>query len=106
MDFFKKLFSNTGRMSADSGLYLYVQPARCAEVVRVRLDQRNDFSLMDDGTYYARKLVRANDWRCNQTVELEVTFNKQRSSYTTEIKGGTLVTAEDYDAWAAQSEGE
>ncbi|MCB9452517.1 MAG: hypothetical protein H6672_13860 [Anaerolineaceae bacterium] len=102
MEFFKKLFSS-GK-PADSGLYLYVKPARCDEVVRVRLDQRNDFSLMDNGRYYARKLVRANDWRCNQTVELEVTFNHQRSSYTTEINGGTLVSAEDYDAWEASSQ--
>jgi len=83
-------------------MYFYVQPHHCAEVVRVRLDTRNDFSLMDDGTYYARKLVRATDWRCNQTVELEVTADKQKQRYTPSIIGGVLVTVEDYETWLAE----
>lgn len=99
MDFFRKLFG--AGAPADSGMYLYVKPNNCDEVVRVRLDTRNDFSLTDAGTYYARKLVRANDWRCNQTVELEITFDSQKRNHTTEVSNGTLVSAEDYDTWLA-----
>jgi hypothetical protein len=102
MDFFKKLFSGSAGRPADSGMYVYVRPHHCAEVVRVRLDTRNDFSLTDDGTYFARKLVRANDWRCHQTVELEVTADKQRQKYNTSVTGGVLVTVEEYETWLAE----
>ena len=50
MDFLKRLFGGGGASGEDSaGLYYYVKPKGCDEVVRVRINRNNDLSLDDDG---------------------------------------------------------
>jgi hypothetical protein len=103
MDFFKKLFGGSGASSGDArGLYFYVKPNGCNEVVRVRIDMNNDPSLADDNqSYFVRKSVRGTTYKCTRTAELVLDFDSNRKLRNTEITGGTLVTEADYHAWVA-----
>lgn len=104
MDFLKKLFGGGGgaRVAGDAdGLYYYVRPNGCDEVVRVRINRNNDLSLADDGkTLWAHKLVRG--VKCRQTVELDLYYDGNRKLTNSEVSGGALVTEADYDEWAAR----
>jgi len=102
MDFFRKLFGGGTSTADKSGLYFYIQPKGCAEVVRVRIDRNNDLSQPDDGSgYFVRKTVRGVDYKCNRSAELELIFDDQRRLQSTNVMGGTLVTEADYQAWLA-----
>lgn len=98
MDFIKKLFSGGGgSRSDDRGVYFYIQPKMCQEILRVRVDPMNDLSKTDDGDgYYVRKL--ASGHRCPFQAELEVFFNKDRRVVNTEVTNGKMVTEADWSA--------
>jgi hypothetical protein len=107
MDFLKKLFGGGGSQNADDkrGMYFYIKPEGCTEVVRVRIDMNNDPSLADDNsTYFVRKMVRGTTYKCTRTAELVLTFDNKRKLQNTEVTGGTLVEAADYEAWLATPE--
>jgi hypothetical protein len=101
MDFLKKLFGGAGGSSDDGrGIYFYVRPKGCDEIVRVRIDRNNDPSLADDGkTYWVHKTVMGS--KCFQRAELEIHFGQNRQVSSTEVQGGDLVKEEDYKAWLA-----
>jgi len=103
MDLLKKLFSGGGgSRSDDRGVYFYVQPKMCKEILRVRVDPMNDLSRMDDGDgFYARKM--ASGHRCPFQAELEIVFDKNRRIKSTDVTNGTLV---DESAWLEQQEPE
>jgi hypothetical protein len=104
MDFFKRLFGGGGRPSSTDrdGLYYYIKPTGCAEVVQVRINVNNDLSLEDDGKgYFVRKSVRGTTYKCTRTAELLLSYDGNRRLQNTEIEGGTLVTRADYDEWLA-----
>lgn len=107
MDFFKRLFGGGGDQSSAgvagdrAGMYFYVRPNGCDEVVRVRIDRNNDLSLADDNTgYWVRKHVRGE--ACRQPVELELHFDSNRRLTNSSAEGGTLVEQAEYDAWTEQ----
>jgi hypothetical protein len=107
MEFFKKLFGSGPRSGgADRvGLYFYIKPTGCDEIVRVRIDSNNDPSMADDNsTYFVHKTVRGTTYKCTRSAELELSFDSSRRLQNTEVTGGTLVTKEDYDAWVAAQE--
>ncbi len=106
MDFLKKIFGGFGGGPASPrGLFYYVQPKGCQEVVRVRIDTHNDLSLADDNTtYFVRKMVRGTTYKCTRTAELYLTFDNARRVQNTEVTNGTLVSETDYDAWVASQE--
>lgn len=106
MEFFKKLFGGGSNSGTDRvGLYFYVKPHGCDEIIRVRIDSNNDLSLADDNsTYFVRKSVHGTTYKCNRSAELELTFDSSRRLQHTELMGGLLVTKEDYDAWVAAQE--
>jgi hypothetical protein len=107
MKFFKKLFGGaSGSGGTDRvGLYFYVKPHTCDEVIRVRIDSNNDLSLADDNsTYLVRKTVRGTTYKCTRSAELELTFDSSRRLSHTECMGGVLVTKEDYEAWVASQQ--
>jgi hypothetical protein len=103
MDFLRRFFGTNGASSAGSagdpnGLYFYVRPEGCDEVVRVRIDRNNDLSLTDDNsTYVVQKHVRG--VKCRQGVELTLNFDSSRRLASTDIEHGTLVKEADYLAW-------
>lgn len=101
MNFFKRLFSGgVPRGSDNDGLYLYIKPDRCDEVIRLRVNLMNDLSFNDDSTgLLARKVVRGT--KCFTPVELDLYFNLQRKMTEHTIKGGALVTVEEWKAWEA-----
>ena len=104
MDFLRRLFGGGGSSGAKvagdpDGLYYYVRPNGCDEVVRVRVNRLNDLSLTDDGSYWVHKLVRG--LKCHQQVELDLYFDSGRRLKNTEVSGGDLVTQDDYETWAA-----
>ncbi len=104
MDFLKKLFGGgVGGSGGDVGIYFYVKPSGCDEVVRVRINRNNDLSLADDGkNYWVHKVVMGTT--CFQRVELDVYFKPSRQVSETNISGGELVKKEDYEAWVAAQE--
>lgn len=101
MDFLRRLFGGGGAQSSDpDGLYFYIQPKGCDEVIRVRINRMNDISLADDGeTYWVRKSVRGT--KCRQTAELELYFDRNRKLSSSEVTDGDLVDAHAYEAWMA-----
>lgn len=101
MDFLKKLFG--GGATGDVGIYFYVKPHGCDEVVRVRINRNNDLSLADDGkTYQVHKMVMGTT--CFQRVELDLYFGSNRQLKNSEISGGDLVKEADYNAWIESQE--
>lgn len=107
MNFLKNLFGGGGGKNTESdgrGLYLYVKPNRCEDVVRVRVDMHNDLSLNDDNSgYWVRKMVSSTNYKCTQ-VELTLYFDMNRQLKETDAQGGTVVTREAYDEWMAARE--
>jgi hypothetical protein len=104
MDFFKRLFggggSATGAAGDPHGLYFYILPDGCDEVVRLRINSMNDLSETDDGgSYFTRKLVRG--VKCPRFVEVELSFDANRKLIGSDIKGGRLVDEAAYAAWQA-----
>jgi hypothetical protein len=103
MDFFKKLFGGGSNSGTDRvGLYFYIKPNGCTEIIRVRIDSNNDLSMADDNsTFFVNKTVRGSTYKCTRSAELELTFDSSRRLQNTEVTGGTLVTKEDYENWLA-----
>jgi hypothetical protein len=97
MDFLKRL----GRMFSSSGsndqvdYWLQVRCGRCGEIIKVRINMRNDLSIeyAEAGgkpTYFTRKVVIGEE-RCYQPVEVKLTFDERRQLIEREISGGTFV---------------
>jgi len=102
MDFLKRLFGGSGSQNSSDpdGMYFYVRPKGCEEVVRVRINRMNDISLADDGeTFWAHKSVRGT--KCRQTAELDLYFDRNRRLANSEVKDGDLVDAHAYEEWMA-----
>ncbi len=107
MEFFKKLFGGGGAQSGSdrAGLYFYIKPTGCDEIVRVRIDANNDPSLADDNsTYFVRKTVRGSTYKCTREAELELFFDSNRRLTEQKVNKGTLVTKEEFEAWQATQE--
>lgn len=109
MQFLKNLFGGGGSglsssPSGDSdGLYMYVQGTGCDEVVRVRINLRNDLSETDDGKgYFVHKLARGQ--KCPRNVDVTVHFDLRRNIIEREIDGGQYVDEAAYQAWMASQE--
>lgn len=96
MDFLKRLFGGGGPSAGrDGGMYLYVQPKACNEILRLRIDLNNNLSRTDDGKgLWVRKLARGA--RCPFEVEIIIHFDNNRRVTSKEIVNGTFVTEEDY----------
>lgn len=100
MNFLKSLFSGP---PSDRGLYLYVKPKACQEILRIRIDTSNDLSLADSGDgYFVRKMARGN--RCPFPVEMQIYFDKNRRMTDKQIENGEFVSQEEYDAFMAEKE--
>jgi hypothetical protein len=102
MNFLKQLFSNNSRSDDnDDGIYLYVRPKGCEEVIRVRLNPRNDLTVSEQGGYFVHKTARGTH-RCFNPVEMSLYFDQGRKLQNNDIKGGELVELADYEAWQAK----
>jgi hypothetical protein len=96
MGIFKKmgdLFKSSGRVERNE-LWVTVKCRRCGEVIRGRIDMRNELSLDydEDGKmrYVCRKVL-IGDQRCFQPVEVVLTFDADRRLVDRQITGGEFV---------------
>ena len=107
MDFLRRLFGGRGTPTGpdgDRGLYMYVRPKHCKEIVVVRIDPLNDLSRNDTGDgFFVRKMARA--IRCPFPAEFTLYFDKGRRFVDSEISDGEFVEEEEYLAWAEAQEG-
>ncbi|MCC6804113.1 MAG: hypothetical protein IT319_14620 [Anaerolineae bacterium] len=100
MQFLKRLFGGVGGGDDSAGLYYYIRLKGSDEVVRVRINRNNDLSLADDGkTFWVHKMVMGT--KGFQRAEVDLYFNQNRQLSSSEISGGDLVTAAEYEAWVA-----
>jgi hypothetical protein len=103
MNFLKKLFGGgPGGSGDDRGLYFYVRPKRCGEIVRVRIDPFSDMSQDDSGGYFVRKIAQAT--RCPFPAELTLFFDKSRRLTGQDITDGEFVSEADFEAWQTKEQ--
>ena len=112
MSFLKRLAAIFSAPSSSRGRYysVYVTCNRCGEKIRGRVDLQNELSIDygvqegEDGettppsnevTYFCRKGL-VGEGRCYQTVEIELTFDKDRRLIDQKIKGGKFIEEEEY----------
>ncbi len=99
MNFLKQLFSNnTNSQDNDNGIYLYVRPTGCEEVIQVRLNPNNDLTVSEHGGYFVHKVARGT-YRCFNPVEMTLHFSQARQLTDNDVSGGELVEKADYEAW-------
>jgi len=117
MGFLKKIFGGGGGgtakdASADvkasgvsgdpAGMYFYIQPDNCDEVVRLRVNRDNDLSLNDDDSgYWVHKVVRGA--KCFNGVDVDLYFDMSKRLKDSTLKGGKLVEEAAYNEWTTQS---
>jgi len=111
MDFVRRVFGGLGLLfggastptGGDRGVYVYVRPKMCKEILRLRVDPMNNLSEADEGgTYFVRKM--ATGTRCPFPVEITLYFDTSKRESKREINNGEFVTEAEYDAFIAQSE--
>lgn len=102
MDLTKKL-SNLITSSGDQdshGYWIYVQCNCCGEIIRTRVDLRNDLSLeygddYKEHIYYCRKVLIGQK-RSFQQIEVHLKFNEKRELVDRKINGGTHTSEREY----------
>lgn len=98
MNLFKKIsamLSSSSNAGDDHNLWVAVKCSRCGEIIRARIDLRNDLSIDygDNGgetNYICRKTLMG-EGRCFQRVEVKLTFDKNRQLIDRGISGGDFV---------------
>jgi len=93
MAFLKKLFGAfSGSPKTDRDAYwIAVKCNRCGEVIRARVDLRNDLSAEYEeggGMYYFSRKVLMGQGHCFQRVEVELIFSSDYALVNREITGG------------------
>ena len=77
-----------------NALWVNVKCKRCGEIIRGRIDMRNELSLdyAEDGEiYYICRKVLIGDQRCFQTIEVILKFDTNRKLIDRQITGGEFV---------------
>jgi phage FluMu protein Com len=80
----------------DFNYWIKVKCSKCGEIIRTRVDLRNDLSLRFDDkgkkTYFCRKvLLGAGKQYCFQSVEVTLTFDANRNLIERTISGGEFL---------------
>ncbi|MCJ7530162.1 MAG: hypothetical protein MUO64_03930 [Anaerolineales bacterium] len=88
------------RGHTETALWLFVKCNRCGEVLRTRIDLRNDLSQADveeeeDQTYICRKIL-VGSRHCFQRIEIECRYDQQHRLLDRKIQGGKFITEQDY----------
>lgn len=94
MNFLRNLFGGQAA-DPDRGVYIYVKPKMCQEILEIRIDTLNELSAMEDeDAYIVRKLTKA--VRCPFATEVLAKFDNKRRLISTDVKNGEIVSKEDY----------
>ncbi len=108
MSFLKKLsalFSGPASAGDAYSHYYYVRCRRCREIIKARIDLRNDLSSEygegADGVSYRYRKVLIGRGRCFEQIEVTMTFDARRKILSKEVTGGEFVTEEEYNQQAA-----
>lgn len=96
LDSIKSLFDPSGS-GQEAGHWIYVRCGRCGEVIKTRLDLRNDLSPRDEGGLIARKTMVGNQL-CFERIEVTLIFDDNRQLVERQIAGGDFISAEAYEA--------
>ena len=88
--FLERLFSPAS--SPETEYWLEVRCTHCGEMLRGRVDMRNELSLADEeasssAVFYCRKVLIGQQ-RCFQPVEVELFFDSNRKLVERKIEGG------------------
>ncbi len=83
-------FLSSPQARDSSAYWVAVRCNRCGELIRARVDLRNDLSpeYGERGTTYFCRKVLMGEGRCFQRVEVELTFDDQHRLVNREINGG------------------
>ena len=99
LDTLKAVFTGAGdRKPEDASAWFYVRCRRCGEVIKVRVDMRNDPSEDDAGQYVVNKTLVGGARRCFARLEMTLTLDAGRRLQSQEVTGGEFVTEADYTA--------
>lgn len=98
----KSLFAPGPAAKEEDILYIYVRCGRCQEVIRGRIDLRNELSRSDGGFVWRKELMGTGKNRCFQRIEVILEFDDQRKVTEQRIYGGRFITAEEYEAEKAK----
>ena len=82
--------------------FFYVRCQQCGEVIRGRVDLYNELSVEYDSrgapeSYFTRKVL-VGAQRCYRPIEVELTFDRNRTLLNQEIRGGQAAGVADYEA--------
>lgn len=102
MNFLKKISSifSPPYRNEEFAYWLHVRCDRCGEVIRARVDLRNDLSLNygdreEDRIYFCRKTL-IGERQCYWPVEVELTFDRRRRLIQRQAQGGQFISEEEY----------
>ncbi len=97
MSFLKKLVNQIMPPSQPASweYWMTVKCNRCGEVIRSRVNLRNDLSIEygegnGDTTYFARKTIIGAE-RCYQPIQVELTFDRNHKLIDRKISGGEFI---------------
>ncbi len=97
MSFLKRLsdFFGGPAKADGSSYWITVKCDRCGEIIRARVDLRNDLSINygdkeEDTTYFCHKTLIGSQ-RCYQQIEVELTFDARHKLTRKEIRAGKFV---------------
>lgn len=83
-----------------SAYWLYVKCDQCGEKLRTRVNLNNDLSIhysetAGSNTYFCRKAIIGSE-RCFSPIEIELTFDHQRSLVDKQIQGGQFISEAEF----------
>jgi len=104
MNLIRKLIDRIQTAGEDdsSNYCVYVKCDHCGEKLRARVDLYNDLSIRfaeaeGGNTYFCRKAIIGNG-RCFNPIEVELTFDHQRSLVDKQIQGGQFSSEAEFHA--------
>lgn len=94
MSILQKLFALFKAPIQDYSYWITVRCKRCGEIIRTRIDLRNDLSINYDDergtTYYCRKVLIGEKY-CFEKIEVELIFDANRKLIDQKIIGGEFI---------------
>ncbi|MCC7354297.1 MAG: hypothetical protein IT330_11110 [Anaerolineae bacterium] len=102
LDRLKNLFSSGPARDEPDVLFIYARCDRCKQVLRGRIDRRNELGRSNGGFTWRKELMGTGKNRCFQRIEVILEFDDQRQITEQRIYGGKFITAEEYEAEIAK----